>query len=57
MYEVYTDMWFAYNLAFIYAMARLEIDDTPTDLARRDVTAFFSPQDCVNFMRFTQAQV
>ncbi|CAB1113784.1 unnamed protein product [Ectocarpus sp. CCAP 1310/34] len=36
---------------------RLELDDTPTSIARRDVTAFFSPQDCVNFLRFTQSQV
>ena len=57
MCEVYSSMWFAYNLTFIYAMARLALDDTPTSLARRDVTAFFSPQDCVNFLRFTQSQV
>ncbi|CAB1109397.1 unnamed protein product [Ectocarpus sp. CCAP 1310/34] len=38
-------------------MACLELDDTPTSIARRDVTAFFSPQDCVNFLRFTQSQV
>ncbi len=57
LFEVYSDMWFTYNLAFVYAMARLELDDTPTSVARRDVTAFFSPQDCVNFLRFTQSQV
>ncbi|CAB1110586.1 unnamed protein product [Ectocarpus sp. CCAP 1310/34] len=57
LFEVYTDIWFVYNIAFIYAMARLELDDTPTSIARRDVTAFFSPQDCVNFLRFTQSQV
>ncbi|CAB1107758.1 unnamed protein product [Ectocarpus sp. CCAP 1310/34] len=55
--EVYTDIWFVYNIAFIYTMARLELDDTPTSIARRDATAFFSPQDCVNFLRFTQSQV
>ncbi|CAB1107601.1 unnamed protein product [Ectocarpus sp. CCAP 1310/34] len=57
LFEVYTDIWFVYNIAFIFAMARLELDDTPTSIARRDVTAFFSPQDCVNFLRFTQSQV
>lgn len=46
-----------YNLAFVYAMARLAIDDTPTDLSRRDVSAFFSPQDCINFLRFTRSEV
>lgn len=34
-----------------------EVDDTPTSDARRDVTAFFSPQDCINFLRFTRPQV
>lgn len=57
LFEAYSDMWFAYNLAFVYTMARLEVDDTPTSVARRDVTEFFSPQDCVNFLRFTQSQV
>ena len=57
MFELYSEWWFAYNLAFVYAMARLEIDDTPTSVARRDVTAFFSPQDCINFLRFTRPQV
>lgn len=57
LFEVFTDMWFVYNMAFVYAMARLALDDTPTSIARRDVTAFFSPQDCVNFLRFTQSQV
>lgn len=55
--EVYSDMWFVYNLCFVYTMARLRIDDTPTSVARRDVTSFFSPQDCINFLRFTQPQV
>ena len=52
-----SSLWFVYNLTFVYAMARLAIDDTPTDLARRDVSAFFSPQDCINFLRFTRSQV
>ncbi|CAB1101668.1 unnamed protein product [Ectocarpus sp. CCAP 1310/34] len=56
LFEVYTDIWFVYNIAFTYAMARLELDDTPTSIARRDVKAFFSPQDCVIFLRFTQSQ-
>ncbi|CAN0397318.1 unnamed protein product, partial [Pylaiella littoralis] len=57
MFELYSEWWFAYNMTFIYAMARLEVDDTPTSVARRDVTAFFSPQDCVNFLRFTSPQI
>ena len=57
LFEVYSEWWFAYNLAFVYALARLELDDTPTIIARRDVTAFFSPQDCIYFLRFTQPQV
>ncbi|CAB1115280.1 unnamed protein product [Ectocarpus sp. CCAP 1310/34] len=57
MYEAYTDMWMAYNMAFIYTMASLITDDVATSLARRDVTNLFSPQDCINFLRFTQPQV
>lgn len=56
LFEAYSEMWFAYHLAFAYTMGRLESDDTPS-VTRRDVTAFFSPQDCVNFLRFTQSQV
>ncbi|CAM9544747.1 unnamed protein product [Pylaiella littoralis] len=55
--EVYSDMWFVYNLCFVYTMARLRIDDTPTSVARRDVTSFLSPQDCINFLRFTQPHI
>ena len=53
----FSSLWFMYNLTFVYAMARLALDDTPTDLARRDVAAFFSPQDCINFLRFTRSEV
>ena len=55
--DQYSSLWFMYNLTFVYAMARLAIDDTPTDLARRDVSAFFSPQDCINFLRFSRSEV
>ncbi|CAB1104801.1 unnamed protein product [Ectocarpus sp. CCAP 1310/34] len=57
MFEAYTDMWMAYNMAFIYTMASLVTDDVATRVARRDVTNFFSPQDCINFLRFTQPQI
>ena len=46
LFEAYSEMWFAYDLAFMGRLGK-----------RRDVTAFFSPQDCVNFLRFTQSQV
>ncbi|CAB1112388.1 unnamed protein product [Ectocarpus sp. CCAP 1310/34] len=51
-----TYMWMAYNMAFIYTMASLITDDVATSLARRDAANFFSPQDCINFLRFTQPQ-
>ena len=34
MFELYSEWWFAYNVAFVYAMTRLEINDTPTSVAR-----------------------
>ena len=57
MFEVASDMWQVYHMCSAYTLARLGMDDTPTTLARRDVTNFFSPQDCINFLRFTQPQV
>ena len=57
MVEVASDIWLVYHMSSAYTLARLGMDDTPTTLARRDVTNFFSPQDCINFLRFTQPQV
>ncbi|CAB1099103.1 unnamed protein product [Ectocarpus sp. CCAP 1310/34] len=51
-------MWFASHVAVIYiTLGLLAIDDIPTGAARRDVDNFFSPQDCVEFMRFTRDQI
>ncbi|CAB1103558.1 unnamed protein product [Ectocarpus sp. CCAP 1310/34] len=56
-YSLYTSMWFASHVAVMYTLGRLAIDDIPTGAARRDEDNFFSPQDCVEFMRFTRDQV
>lgn len=40
-----------------YTIVRCLIDDKPTDGKRRNVDSFFSEQDCINFLRFSQSQV
>ena len=49
MFEFNSVMWLSYNISDAHTMNRLAVDDTPTRVARRDVTNFFSPQDCFNF--------
>ena len=55
--ELWSSMWFLANVGFLYTLGRLEADDIPTRAARRDIDNFLSPQDCINFLRFSQAQV
>lgn len=52
-----TPEWFLAQTGFLYTLARLEVDDMPTQVRRRDIDSFLSPQDYVNFLRFTQEQV
>ncbi|CAB1099315.1 unnamed protein product [Ectocarpus sp. CCAP 1310/34] len=50
-------MWCASHVVVMYTLGRLAIDDIPTGAARRDEDNFFSPQDCVEFMRFMRDQI
>lgn len=41
----------------VFTLGRLSIGDVPTNLERRDNDNFFSPQDCLNFLGFSQDKV
>lgn len=50
-------MWFMANMGFLHTLGRLAADDTPTQQPPRDVFTYWSAQDCVNLLRFSQDQV
>lgn len=56
-YGVDTYMWQFSHTGLMYTVGRLDVDDTSTRIARRNVDNFLSPQDCLNFLRFSQEQV
>ncbi|CAM9646759.1 unnamed protein product, partial [Laminaria digitata] len=54
---LYSPMWTMANLGLLHTVGRLEIDDTPTRIVRRDMSRRFSYQDSIKFFRFTQEQI